>query len=306
MLEHGCLLLAVSPALLLGYIAHRKDEAQCWRVWHVLLNGIAQHPEEAEQAINPLLDAARRGVLPVYLKPHAGELNAIVERLVEMALTLDAERLVFVNQVLEAPGNNPMVFCESSNSYFVTLDYFLSENGYSRVVNRIIVGFTFQVQLAVSDIEDGMSSSLGNFRPALELITALAHYPSRTLPPRKIFDTLLPDIFILAYLLPECYPSLTEHDRIAIGVARDLWEDWMTVGKAGDGKDGILERIKAKLRVLLCDTQVRPLYVFSFRYSLLLMRDVMQTSRYPPDRLTGTTTSGHPITYGRVSYTGGN
>ena len=103
-LEHGFVLLAVSPAFLLAYIAYRKDEAQCGRVWHVLLTGIVQHPEEAEQAVNPLLDAAQRGVLPTYLKPNADELDTMVEHLLEMTLTSDTQRLAFVKQVLAVPG----------------------------------------------------------------------------------------------------------------------------------------------------------------------------------------------------------
>lgn len=129
------------------------------------------------------------------------------------------------------------------------------------MVDRVIANLTLQVQLALSDVEDEASWSLGTFGPALEVIAALAHHPPRILPPRKDLDVLLPDIFILAYLLPECYPSLTDHDRVAVGVARDLWEEWMKV-EVGDGKDGVLGRIEAKLRVLLCDTQVRPLCVF--------------------------------------------
>jgi hypothetical protein len=120
----------------------------------------------------------------------------------------------------------------------------------------VIASFTLQVQLALNDLE--AEASLGTLEPALEVISTLTKHRPRILP-RKDFEILLPDIFVLAYLLPECYPSSKDHT--AIEKARELWGDWVNTGLAGVGKDGVLERIKTKLRALLCDTQVRLLYV---------------------------------------------
>lgn len=103
-MEHGFLLLTVSPSLLLAYLIHRKHEAQCGRVWHVLLTGMAEHPDKAEHAIQPLLDAAQGAVLHSYLRPSTVGLDALVGGLLEVALTSDAKRLAFVKQVLEVPG----------------------------------------------------------------------------------------------------------------------------------------------------------------------------------------------------------
>lgn len=131
-----------------------------------------------------------------------------------------------------------------------------------------MASFTFQVQLALNDLETEVS--LGTFGPALEMIMALAQHPPRVLPPRNDFDSSLPDIFILAYLLPECYPASKDH--ATVGMARDLWGEWVKTAEAYDRKDGVLARIKTKLQILLCDTQVRPLYAFSlsqYRHSLM-------------------------------------
>ena len=74
-------------------------------MWHALLTSLAHHSDNAEAAMKQLLDAAQRGVLPSYLRPDAGELDAFVRDLLEVALVPDAGHLAFVKQVLEVPGN---------------------------------------------------------------------------------------------------------------------------------------------------------------------------------------------------------
>jgi hypothetical protein len=103
---HALLLLTVSPPLLLAYLSHRRNQAQSLQVWHALLSGIAENPDKVEPTIKLLLDATQRGVLPSHLKPNAGELDALVENLLEDALAGDAGRLAFVKQVLDVPGNS--------------------------------------------------------------------------------------------------------------------------------------------------------------------------------------------------------
>jgi hypothetical protein len=140
---------------------------------------------------------------------------------------------------------------------FCDLDYFLSESGYSAVIESVVAGFTLQVRLALNHLEAEVS--LEAFGPALEVISTLAQHPPRVLP-RKDFEGLLPDIFVLAYLLPECDPSSKDHATVT--AAKAFWEDWLKTVLAGVGKEEVLASIKTKLQVLLCDTQARPLYVF--------------------------------------------
>lgn len=112
-MEYGFLLLTVASPLLLAYLAHRKHQAKCGEVWHTLLSDLVKHPDKVQRAAMPLLDAARRGMLPTYLKSMSNELDALVGDLVEVALTRDTSRLAFVKQVLEVPGNSLSIptFC---------------------------------------------------------------------------------------------------------------------------------------------------------------------------------------------------
>lgn len=111
--------------------------------------------------------------------------------------------------------------------------------------------------------------SLDTFVPTLEVIESSMQQPSSVLP-RKDFDDLLPDIFVLAYLLPECYPSSRSHS--AFSQARNLWAEWVMAVPAGDRKEGVLAEIKTKLQLLLRETQVRPLWVFVLLLSLITER----------------------------------
>jgi hypothetical protein len=114
--------------------------------------------------------------------------------------------------------------------------------------------FRLQVQLALTDLEAEVL--LDTFVPMLDVIESSMQGPSSVLS-RKDFDDLLLDIFILAHLLPECYPSSRSHS--AFSQAKNLWAEWAKAVPAGDRKEGVLAGIKTKLKLLLCETQVRPL-----------------------------------------------
>ncbi|KAF9458921.1 hypothetical protein BDZ94DRAFT_1068633 [Collybia nuda] len=230
--QHVFKLLGISPSLLLAYLCHREQESQCLRVWQALLSDISRHPDVAETSIKPLLDAVEREFLPTYLKPSTGEVDVLVQHLLFEVLSGDPTHSIFVRQVLLSP------------------DYFLSEKGYTTLLESIISAYILQVDLALSDTE----ASLAAFEPPLELITALSLHPPRNIP-RQNFDNLMPHIFIFAHLLPSCYDS---EDHSIFGRAGDLWNQWL---KDVDHtrKAIVLVEIKARLKSLLCDTQVRPL-----------------------------------------------
>lgn len=155
----------------------------------------------------------------------------------------------------------------------------------------MIASFTLQVQLALGDLEAEVS--LGTFEPALEVITTLSQHPARVLSLGNDLNSLVPDIFILAYLLPECYPSSSDH--ATVGKARDIWGEWVRTTKTDEQMNGVLASIKTKLQVLLCDTQVRPLCVLLVRNSSSA-DDLMQTPGYPPDAVTRSTRAKRPTT----------
>ena len=84
-------------------------------VWHSLLSSIAsavtlsasQEPRILEQEpIARLLDAAQQGQLPSYLKPKGGELDVVVESLLEKALIgpVDSDEVGLVRRILTTSG----------------------------------------------------------------------------------------------------------------------------------------------------------------------------------------------------------
>ncbi|RDB18704.1 E3 ubiquitin-protein ligase listerin [Hypsizygus marmoreus] len=230
--QYAIQLLAVSPSLLLAYLTHRKDQYHCLGVWRTLLSSIARHPAKAEHSITPLLDAAQKGTLPHYLKPDTGDADTLVENLLAKALVGDVAYLALARQVLQSP------------------DYFLSGDGYTASLQTVILAFIANVDLALSDPE----VSMGSLEPSLDLITSLIHHPPRELP-RGEFDILLPDMFICAFLLPTCYLSESSHP--AFCSAKGIWEHWLQSSEE-ESRTPIFVEIKGKLKLLLCNTQVRP------------------------------------------------
>ncbi|KAF8056637.1 hypothetical protein FPV67DRAFT_646018 [Lyophyllum atratum] len=231
--QHAFLLLRVSPSFVLAYLTHRRDEGHSSRLWHGLLSGIAQNPDEAEHSVKPLLDAAQRAVLPRHLKPSAGEVDALFETLLAGVLAGDSLHLPFVRQVLQSPA------------------YFLSAQGYAAALQDILSAFSLQVDLALSDPE----VSLDAFEPSLDLIATLSQHHPRV-PPEHTFDVVLPHMFVFAYLLPACHES--DRDHSTFSAARDLWDHWKKDTPV-EQQDDVLEHIETKLADILCNTQVRPL-----------------------------------------------
>ncbi|KAG6845000.1 hypothetical protein H0H87_001772 [Tephrocybe sp. NHM501043] len=230
--HHAFLILGASSPLLLAYLTHRRNEASCSQVWHVLLSGVTKNPENAELSIKPLLDATQRGILPQYLKPSAREVDDLIENLLAQALAGDAAQLAFVQQVLRTP------------------DYFLSSKAYVAAMDSISSTFSSQVDAALLD----PVVTLGVFVPSLGLITTLSHSPPRELPKFDI-SGILSDIFVLAYLIPACYESQGTHS--AFSESRALWEEFHKALPAESQAD-VNQRINTKLGVILCATSLRP------------------------------------------------
>ena len=72
----------------------------------MLLIEVSQHPEAVQSAFLPLLEAAKNGLLPRYLKPKGEEMDAFVGKLLADALgdvSGTAQRLL-VEQVVQTSG----------------------------------------------------------------------------------------------------------------------------------------------------------------------------------------------------------
>ncbi|KAG6916946.1 hypothetical protein DXG01_004633 [Tephrocybe rancida] len=230
--QHAFRILGASPALLLAYLVHRKNEPCCSRVWHALLSGVAKNPEKAELAVKPLLEATQRGVLPRYLKPSTNEVDDLIESLLAQALAGDAAQLSFVQQVLRSP------------------DYFLSSSAYVTLMGIISSTFSRQLDSALHDQEVPLSA----FEPSLGLVTTLSRIGPRELPKFPI-SNILGDIFVFAYLLPACYES--QKDHVTFVESRALWED-LQKAQAAESQAEIVQQIHTKLGVILSATSLRP------------------------------------------------
>lgn len=66
----------------------------------------------------------------------------------------------------------------------------------------------------------------------------------------------MPEIFIFAHVLPSCYDLDDEHPLFT--VASDLWNQWLK-NSDSNRKAAVVDKLKIRLKSLLCDTQVRPL-----------------------------------------------
>lgn len=76
----------------------------------------------------------------------------------------------------------------------------------------------------------------------------------------KLITTLLPAIFLLAYLVPLCIKTLGVNLEIgpSLEAAKGLWSAWLEAGSEVM-KGRINEGIKARLKTFMEDTTVIPL-----------------------------------------------
>ncbi|TFK41660.1 hypothetical protein BDQ12DRAFT_678315 [Crucibulum laeve] len=225
--ENAYLLISTSPSLLLSYLQHRKEEQQCLRTWRALLAGYAAHPEAIHKAIRPVLESTQRHVLPKYLKPETDELDELAGRL----LAGDSNDLALAQRILLAA------------------DYFISFNGFVSLLQNVISTFNLQVDLVLG----GDEQPLFTFGSSLDLILSIFKNPPAMLKSLEAFDNLLPSLFIFAYLFPEC--GINAHS--SFGVAKELWAEWLKIASDRQ-KIAITGAIKAQLRSLITDPQVRP------------------------------------------------
>ncbi|KAG5637584.1 hypothetical protein H0H81_004035 [Sphagnurus paluster] len=131
-------------------------------------------------------------------------------------------------------------------------DYFLSASGYLASLQSVCSAFTLRLDSALGDPEVPLSA----FEPSLDLMNVLSQTSPRDLPEYD-FNNVLPDVFVFAYLLPACYDVLLQGHE-SFNAAQNLWKRFQDVVEAEQQSD-VLARIKTKLRVILCDTQLRPL-----------------------------------------------
>jgi len=252
--EKVFLLLSASPSLLLAYLSYRQDEDRCLNLWHALLSGVALHPEAIQVSLSPLLEAAQKELLPKYLKPKARELDEQVGKLLADALAgpIATVQLSVVRQLLQTSGEYCLTpICTMFPLTLTrTLDHFISESGFRALFQSLISAFSFQVDHALHDPDIPLLS----FETSLHLITTVFEHRSDFVSTEDTIASMLPEVFIFAYLLPRCYSS---NDDQSVITAHSLWTLWEKTAPT-DMQAKVYWRIKDTLKGLLRDTQVRP------------------------------------------------
>lgn len=104
LLNHTSRLLALSPSIVLIYLRHRSNESLCVKLWHAVLQAISSHPDPVS-ALQPLIEAAEKGIIPHALRPAGDELDRTVGTLLADALTEGSEAaLGVIVRVLKVRG----------------------------------------------------------------------------------------------------------------------------------------------------------------------------------------------------------
>ncbi|KAF9003444.1 hypothetical protein BDQ17DRAFT_1425395 [Cyathus striatus] len=226
LVEKAYLISKYFPSLLLAYLTYRNSSSHTITLWHTLLAGFGTKPEEIHKTIAPFIVAAKKGCLPIHLKPASDELDDLSGRL--LAGTADDLELV--------------------SNIMTTADYFLSKRGFFALLESIISAFDIQVDLVIG----GNSEPLFGFASSLNLLTAVCSNPPTHLTSPGCFNTLLPHLFIFAYLFPEL--GVGNHPSFL--TAQKLWLVFLE--KDVQWKNKIIDSVKIYLKSLVGDTQVRP------------------------------------------------
>ncbi|OBZ77520.1 E3 ubiquitin-protein ligase listerin [Grifola frondosa] len=231
--DHAYRLLLSMPSLVFVYLSYRHDEQRSLQLWHKLLSAIASHPEEADTTIPPLLDAAERGMLPRYLEPRGDELEGLAGGLLSEALSSSStsSQLSLVRRILHAP------------------DHFISRSCFHGLVDSLSAAFNLHFENVLHE----EAAPIVVFESPLDLIRSLVDNHALIPLPDKVSVSLLPDIFLFAYLLPR----FREIDAAEEILARGLCDSWLLCA-SDEVKQNALAIVKQRLRELIVDCSSVP------------------------------------------------
>ncbi|EGO03442.1 hypothetical protein SERLA73DRAFT_101568 [Serpula lacrymans var. lacrymans S7.3] len=223
---HALKVLQTSYKLILAYLSYRDDPERCSELWHSILYGLSGNPHVILSSLPPLLDASRKGILAEYLQPEEDELDGVVERIFTQVLdgATQSREVTLIRQLLHTP------------------EHFLSKNGFHNLSQTLVHSFTSRLVQALSD-------PLPELSLHLELIAGvLDTHPSVISP-----DTILPSVFLAAYLFPISF----KQDVSSTATARTIWTSWVTHAPENQ-RSTISNLIKEKLRDLLTECSMQP------------------------------------------------
>lgn len=139
----------------------------------------------------------------------------------------------------------------TDKDYPLFADHFLSQSGLNTFLQIIIVTFTSNVNHLIN----GQAGPEPAFDTTIHLIQAIF---SRVREEPSLLKSLLPDIFLLAYLGPHVGNEGVDITLSSSHAdARTLWTEWLDVA-ADDEKLDVLNIVKGRLRDIVQDTSVNP------------------------------------------------
>ncbi|KAH7921570.1 hypothetical protein BV22DRAFT_1096259 [Leucogyrophana mollusca] len=232
-IRHSIRLLEASPKLILAYLSYRGDQQRCKELWHSLLSAIADDAKSIHSSLPPLLDAARNGVLSSILKPESDALDGPIEHLFVEVISGPAQppTIALVRQLIQTP------------------EYFLSTNGLDIISETLVSYFTSKVEEALYN----PNSSIIDFAVSISLIHTIVQSQSQLAFSPDATASLLPSVFLVAYLFPICHTQDTSTTTNAQGV----WKTWSEQATP-DLLSVVTIVIKDKLRGLLSDCTAYP------------------------------------------------
>ena len=126
-------------------------------------------------------------------------------------------------------------------------DFFLSPQGSQLIVETILSEFSAQVDRTLL----GESVQFTPFEPMVVLLQTVFEHHALLVTP-NLTTSLLPDIFIMAYLIPKCYDSSQQQRSVDTG--QDLWASWLKK-VSSDVKSNVVVALKRKLSDILRSTE---------------------------------------------------
>ncbi|KAI9062239.1 hypothetical protein FKP32DRAFT_1593812 [Trametes sanguinea] len=225
-------LLVAIPSLLLLYLKYRHNDDACARVWHLVLQDVASHPDDIESTLPVLLGAAESKSLPAYLHSK-GELDEAAGSLLTDALLgpLSAPRLSIVRSLV----------CSS--------DAFVTRSCRENLLRNLVDAFTLHLDGVLHDEQ----ASVQAFATPINLLRGASEHPQGEELLEPVASSLLPHAYLFAFLLPQFAAVEKEHQASA----QALWEKALSA-LSKETKNNVFASIRVLLRELLSDCTARP------------------------------------------------
>ncbi|KAM6492444.1 hypothetical protein JOM56_012168 [Amanita muscaria] len=197
-----CLRLLEFPVpVIQTYLAVRNSEEHCLRLWHTLLSAILGQPQKSLHLMGAILNTSLINGLPSYLRPSAGELDALILGWMD---TVAAGSLIDVDLSL-------------LEKVLRAADYILSNQGLASVCHVLFSAFNHQIQSMLW--KDLSTLNVDTLLRLLEVVLDIFPVDSYS----EEYDSTLTSIFILGYLLPG--GSSNEDSRIFL-YAQRIWKQY--------------------------------------------------------------------------------